>query len=88
MENVLLLSKPFCYIMTKIYCGIEIKNYIIDLLGLCTVVGIWYVMGLECFELLSHFFFLPRYVDDIYQDYHRKVGKTPRYPHDQSSSLT
>ena len=47
--------------------------------GCACLVGIWYVMGLECFELLSHFFFLPRYVDDIYQDHHRKVGKTPRY---------
>ena len=43
--------------------------------------------ALNVFELLSHFFFIPRYVDDIYQDHHRKVGKTPRYPHDQSSLL-
>ena len=54
----------------------------------CGVVGILYALCFKLFELPVHSFFLFRYVEDIYRDHHRKMGKTPRYPHDQSSLLT
>ena len=52
------------------------------------VVGISYALCFELFELPFHSFFLFLYVENIYRDHHRKMGKTPRYPHDQSSLLT
>ena len=51
------------------------------------VVGISYALCFELFELPFHSFFLFRSVEDIYWDLHRKMGKTPRYPHDQSSFI-
>ena len=52
------------------------------------VFKILYAVSFEYFELPFLSCFLFRYVDDIYRDNHRKMGKTLRYTYDQSRLLS